>query len=95
MFSLTEGAVPDGQGTAFNVQSATPDSNLSNGRDANSQISAHFPPKEFIKIAKAGMDLEKVMSKIIEYNVQHEDKFKLSDDQLTSLRYFRNIGLIW
>ena len=84
---IIEGAVPNGQGTAFNDQSGVMGTNSSNGIDATSQTFAHFPPKEFIRIAKAGMDLEKVMTKIIEYNVIHEDKFKLSDDQLTSLRY--------
>lgn len=90
---IIEGAVPDGQGTAFNDQSGMMATNNSNGTNANSQTFAHFPPKEYIRIAKAGMDLEKVMTKIIEYNVKHEDKYKLSDDQLTSLRYTSK--LLW
>ena len=39
------------------------------------------------------IDLDKVMNKLLEFNLKNEDKFKISDDHLTTLRLLNEEGV--
>ena len=39
------------------------------------------------------IDLDKVMNKLLEFNLKNEDKFKISDDHLTTLRLLNEEGI--
>lgn len=86
---IIEQATPDGQGTTFGAD-ATASANSRN--DFSSASSSHFPPKEY-SVIDAPINVDKVMEKLMELNEKNGDKFKLNDDQLTSLRLLTEQGV--
>ena len=78
---IIEQATPDGQGQSFAAgDSSQPSSSVS---------PKHFPPAEF-SIINPSFDLDKVMSKLIEFNSKHGG---ISDEELTHLRLLNEQGV--
>lgn len=75
---IIEQATPDGQGTAF---TSSVNSNQSSG-DTSAE-SKHFLPSEY-SVINVPLDVEKVMSKIIEFN--EIATYRLNDEQLSTIR---------
>ena len=88
-FAYFKGAVPDGQGTSFNDPTSVP---VGTNCPSSSSASIHYPPKDFMNIG-VPIDLDKVMNKLLEFNLKNEDKFKISDDHLTTLRLLNEEGI--
>jgi len=89
---ILEQATPDGQGTSF-----SPSTNNSAGptpTTATSSISGstHFPPKEYCVI-NPSIDLDKVMTKLMEFNEKNSTKLCISGDQLTRIRLLNEQGV--
>jgi hypothetical protein len=80
---ILEQATPDGQGTAFGgpVQGSN-----------TASSSEHFPPKEF-SVISTPMDIDKVMTKLLEFNDKNSSKFAITDDHLTRLRLLNEPGV--
>ena len=89
---ILEGAVPDGQGTSFGDPENSSMPNGSVSAAGASRPSSHFPPKEYLNI-KTPIDIEKVMSRLLEFNAKNANLHCITDENLTTLRLLSEDGV--
>ena len=89
---IIEQATPDGQGTSFGNSNGFPSSSSGGASARPSEKFFHYPPKEY-SVINPSIDIDKVMSKLMDFNEKNASKFAIKDDHLTTLRLLNEEGV--